>query len=69
MNWKNMQVSMPISTNYRSSCLQVTENGRNGKTGKRLWKIPSKATTVDSYFSTVTWLGIFVKWTSPRVFS
>ena len=25
MNWKNMQASMQMYTNYRISCLQVTE--------------------------------------------
>ena len=41
MNWKNMQVSMPISTNYRSSCLQVTEN-RTEKQVTDFGKFPVK---------------------------
>ena len=56
MSWKNMQVSMQIWTNYRSSCSRVTE-----WLFRKFWKFPKKATAVESYFGTVTGFAILFK--------
>ena len=57
MNWKNMQVSMEMQTNNRSRCSQV----KTGKTVLQIWKIPRKATAMESHFITVTGLSVSLK--------